>query len=166
MTDWDTTDNKTGEKMAKISKDGYERKAEYAARRMEANAENKNLTPAQHAALRDLAAARHQLHCGIDRLIKSAETGIDDTIIEAIGKINKSGLPNLKLPHQLGPDAFDIDCFQDPLFDVPEDADEYAGEYERIHEQWSAVHSAIDNYLRKTDSENKTFYAPTGMSRE
>ena len=153
--------------------DKYERKREWAARRMAENALNENLTQEQHEALAELAAARHNLHISIDRLIQGEDWSAERRLIKANIAIEESGLKPMDFIPTDESDFIDIDNLRlaTEIDEVPDEDDEeeyndwYVDFVHRVSGEWEDINTKIENYLREIDKKYGTNYAPSGMSR-
>ena len=161
--------------MAYLSKDQYNKRERNAMLRNEQNAEiaqQKGLTETQTDLLSELCAARHNMHCNIDRIIYSgAEYGLSE-IEELTDSINASGLPTISFgDFESDICHIDIDTF-DILYEVeqlPEDDAEREAwkdsHYEALYDQLEEVNAIIERYLTSIDKQYGTHYAPTGLQR-
>lgn len=156
------------------SKEVYDKKREYAARKMLKNKEINTLTENQHDILSDLCSIRHGLHSNMNEVVLSDSSDYKDTLILINDRLVESGLEKIdKIPLGHGEDFIDIDTM-DGLFEygeIPEDSDSdeyqdwYDEEYTRIHNELEELNKTIEKYLAKIDSIHKTSYCPTGLSR-
>ena len=154
--------------MGIISKEGYESKARYAAKRMAANKEIETLTEEQHDALSWLCSVRHELHSNKDSFFisESSDSGklYDYIDFEINQKLSECELPkiNWSVP------AFQITTDTDFYYNIPESEqndDKYFELKSECYEQLEEINKDIEKYLRKVDEEHKTNYCPTGASR-
>lgn len=161
--------------MAKVSKEGYERKREYAGKRMKENAAIDTLTSEQHEALSNLASVRHELHSNKHSAIISDEYGYTSKLLSVNEEINESGLtPMSFIGFKSEGDYIDIDTIS-LLFeteDVPDQADNpkeyqnwYDQNYERISNELEKLNTKIEKYLADIDKKHGTNYAPGGHTR-
>ena len=152
--------------MAKISKEGYERKREWVARRMAVNAVkggNSGLTEKQTDLLEELCSLRHDLHCNLAHVANSDEQGIKKNLVEINIDIKSSGLPHMAfIPSGDVADYIDIDMIAE-LHEYGEF--DYDEEYPRIYGELSDLNSQIEQYLSDIDKQYVTKYCPTGASR-
>lgn len=152
--------------MGIVSKEGYERKAEYAARRMEENKKIKSLTEEEHDMLAELCSLRHKIHTSIERL------WVEDTehLLEQLFEFNPGTLPPLKLSM----DIADIPSENDYYGNVYGDKDDYedyidwfehSEHYEEYCDVMNTINNEIESYLHEIDMKHGTNYCPTGMTR-
>lgn len=146
--------------MAIISKDGYDRKREYAARKMEENRLVDTLTAEQHDVLAWLCAYRHTMHVDQESLFHSESSNFS-TMWSDYDSINnrlcECGLSPITLP-----DSIDIPSDADGEFD--EDF-VYEEALESFFEIIEGINNTIESYLRDIDRTHHTNYCPTGASR-
>ena len=144
--------------MAYLDKEAYERKNEYAAKRMIKNSMIETLTPEQHEVLANVCQMRHRMHTHQDALFISGSSDhtlfwswIDYKINEMLSEV---GLPEMKFY-----DAY--------VTDLTYEIDEltYDEGYEIMIEYAEKVNDTIENYLRKIDEKHETEYCPTGNGR-
>ena len=119
-----------------------------------------------------LCEIRHEFHCNIDNIVKSADNDSMSDIVEIEKSINESGLPELDITSTL----YDIDDMNGLIYDygdnVPEDhesqefQDWYDDNYERIYSEVEKVNSDIEDYLRQIDETYGTHWCPTGQLRK
>lgn len=163
--------------MAKLNKEQYYRRAVNAERR---NANNEEIAisngmPEHWAELIfTLCRVRHEMHCNIDKLVKSSELDameIRESIVKVNSELRESGYDYIdSLPSSVG-DYIEIDSIDDiyEIEDLPSDDDErekYLSEkYDEIYEQWSAVNTNIETYLLSIDKKYGTKWCPTGIQR-
>lgn len=163
--------------MAKLNKEQYYRRAVNAERRKANNEEIaiSNGMPEHWAELIfTLCRVRHEMHCNIDKLVKSSECDamdIRNSIVEVNSELRESGYDYIdSLPSSVG-DYIEIDSIDDiyEIEDLPSDDDErekYLSEkYDEIYEQWSAVNTNIETYLLSIDKKYGTKWCPTGIQR-
>ena len=146
--------------MGIISRDGYDRKREYAARKMEENMLIGTLTETQHDALAWLCSLRHEMHTNQHHLFLSETAEYSEiwTKYDAInGKLTDCGLDTIELP-----DGTDIPCDFDCDDDSDFDYEETYGEFVKIMED---INNRIEAYLHDIDKKHGTDYCPTGKSR-
>lgn len=160
--------------MAYLNKQQYGYRRESAAARNLNNediAVQKGMTSDQASLISKLCAIRHEFHCNIDRIVKSAENDSMSDIVEIEKSINESGLPELDIVSRL----LDIDDLDGLVYeygeDVPEDHDSeefqnwYDDNYARIYSELEEVNKSIEKYLANIDNQNGTSWCPTGHSR-
>lgn len=129
------------------------------------------MTSDQASLISKLCAIRHEFHCNIDRIVKSAENDSMSDIVEIEKSINESGLPELDIVSRL----LDIDDLDGLVYeygeDVPEDHDSeefqnwYDDNYARIYSELEEVNKSIEKYLANIDNQNGTSWCPTGHLR-
>ena len=155
--------------MAYIDKEGYERKREWAAKRMAENSQIDTLTEEQHEALEWLCSVRHDVHCNQDDFFcdESANSSeywnyIDDgnggTIRE---KLMEAGLPEMKW--SFNPDMYTSESVCYELDYTEEEREE---ERERCLEMAEKFNLDIEKYLKTIDEQHGTNYCPSGASRK
>lgn len=160
--------------MAYLNKQQYEYRRESAAARNLNNediAVQKGMTSDQASLISKLCAIRHEFHCNIDRIVKSAENDSMSDIVEIEKSINESGLPELDIVSRL----LDIDDLDGLVYeygeDVPEDHDSeefqnwYDDNYARIYSELEEVNKSIEKYLANIDNQYGTSWCPTGHLR-
>lgn len=145
----------------------YEKRELNAARRMEQNAENENLTPAQHDVLATICRMRHELHTN-KRAVFYSESSKYSELREFISEVNDmfadNGFGDLDV-------SIDVD-------DIPSDADyEFEEDYEGTYADWEEekytecadmiedLNNSIERKLAEIDKETGTNYCPTGATR-
>jgi hypothetical protein len=163
------------------SKDIYQRKEEWAAKRMAKNAENENLTEEQHDALADLCRLRHEFHTSLDNIA----TGNDNNNVKRHLEEVNDRLDDLNLGRckaiddvQELADMNTVVEFKDD-YDCPKEEDfENDDDYQKAYDDWrddmytevyndfNNINNEIETYLRNIDKKYGTNYAPSGMSRE
>lgn len=160
--------------MAYLNKQQYEYRRESAAARNLNNediAVQKGMTSDQASLISKLCAIRHEFHCNIDRIVKSADNDSMSDIVEIEKSINESGLPELDIVSML----LDIDDLDGLVYeygeDVPEDHDSeefqnwYDDNYARIYSELEEVNKSIEKYLANIDNQYGTRWCPTGQLR-
>ena len=160
--------------MAYLNKQQYEYRRESAAARNLNNedvAVQKGMTSDQASLISKLGASRHEFHCTIDRIVKSADNDSMSDIVEIEKSINESGLPELDIVSRL----LDIDDIDGLVYeygeDVPEDHDSeefqnwYDDNYARIYSELEEVNKSIEKYLANIDNQYGTHWCPTGQLR-
>lgn len=112
--------------MAYLNKAQYDYRREAAAARNISNEEiavHNGMTSEQAELISKLCAIRHEFHCNIDNIVKSADNDSISDIVEIEKSINESGLPELDIVSIL----LDIDDLDGLIYeygeDVPEDHD-------------------------------------------
>lgn len=159
---------------AYLSKDAYDKKREYAARKMMRNKEIDSLTDEQHDALSNLCSIRHKLHTNMDKVTKSDNDNIKKDIVIANIQIRESGLNPMEFVPLDEIDYIDIDTIEDLYIyeedSIPEDEEERQNwldyNYERIYSELSILNNKIETYLKQIDEQYGTEYCPTGLSRK
>lgn len=158
----------------------YLNKAQYDYRRESAAARNLNneeiavengMTEYQAELISKLCAVRHNFHCNIDNIVKSADNDSMSDIVEIEKSINESGLPELDIVSML----LDIDDLDGLIYeygdDVPEDHDSqefqdwYDDNYARISSELEGINKNIEKYLSNIDAKYGTSWCPTGALR-
>lgn len=158
----------------------YLNKAQYDYRRESAAARNLNnediavehgMTSEQAELISKLCAVRHEFHCNIDNIVKSADNDSMSDIVEIEKSINDSGLPELDIVSML----LDIDDLDGLIYeygnDVPEDHDSqefqdwYDDNYARIYSELEGINKSIEIYLSNIDEKYGTHWCPTGALR-
>lgn len=158
----------------------YLNKAQYDYRRESAAARNLNnediavehgMTSEQAELISKLCAVRHEFHCNIDNIVKSADNDSMSDIVEIEKSINDSGLPELDIVSML----LDIDDLDGLIYeygnDVPEDHDSqefqdwYDDNYARIYSELEGINKSIEIYLSNIDAKYGTHWCPTGALR-
>lgn len=160
--------------MAYLNKAQYDYRRESAAARNLNNediAVQKGMTSDQASLISKLCAIRHEFHCNIDRIVKSADNDSMSDIVEIEKSINESGLPELDIVSML----LDIDDLDGLVYeygeDVPEDHDSeefqnwYDDNYARIYSELEEVNKSIEKYLANIDNQYGTRWCPTGQLR-
>lgn len=160
--------------MAYLNKQQYEYRRESAAARNLNNediAVQKGMTSDQASLISKLCAIRHEFHCNIDRIVKSADNDSMSDIVEIEKSINESGLPELDIVSML----LDIDDLDGLIYeygnDVPEDHDSqefqdwYDDNYARISSELEEINKNIEIYLSNIDAKYGTHWCPTGALR-
>lgn len=158
----------------------YLNKAQYDYRRESAAARNLNneeiavehgMTSEQAELISKLCAIRHEFHCNIDKIVKSADNDSMSDMVEIEKSINDSGLPELDIVSML----LDIDDLDGLIYeygnDVPEDHDSqefqdwYDDNYARISSELEGINKNIEKYLSNLDAKYGTHWCPTGALR-
>lgn len=158
---------------AYFSQDIYDRKREYAARRMEKNKEIKTLTSEQHDILAELCKVRHEFHISMDNIVKTDSKQLKKDLVRINIELREEGLETISsIPSGDITDYIDIDTIDElyEIEDFPEDDEErnewYIENYERIMDELNSLHSDIEDYLYKIDKEYGTDYFPGGHTRK
>lgn len=160
--------------MAYLNQRQYDYRRESAAARNlnnEAIAVENGMTEYQASLISKLCAIRHNFHCNIDRIVKSADNDSMSDIVEIEKSINESGLPELDIVSML----LDIDDLDGLIYeygnDVPEDHDSqefqdwYDDNYARISSELEGINKNIEKYLSNIDAKYGTSWCPTGALR-
>lgn len=161
--------------MAKLSREAYDGRREWAARRMAENAKIDSLTQEQHDLLAELCTFRHNLHCSWDSLANGNAQDIEAQISEYYEDTLSDRTRRL-----FGEAAYNLIDYNTTA-DDPEDVEEYMGiptdlyndDYnewcERIREAdfdlFSTINSEIESFLTRIDNKYGTSYAPSGATR-
>lgn len=163
----------TGNLMAYLNQKQYDYRRESAAARNINNEEiavEHGMSEEQAELISRLCAVRHEFHCNIDNIVKSADNDSMSDILEIEKSINESGLPELDISMLL-----DIDDLDGLIYeygeDVPEDHDSeeyrdwYDDNYARIYSELEEINKNIEKYLANIDSLYGTHWCPTGTLR-
>lgn len=164
----------TGNLMAYLKQKQYDYRRESAAARNLNNEEiavEHGMSEEQAELISRLCAIRHEFHCNIDNIVKSADNDSMSDIVEIEKSINESGLPELDIVSML----LDIDDLDGLIYeygeDVPEDHDSeefrdwYDDYYARIYSELEEINKNIEKYLANIDSQYGTHWCPTGQLR-
>lgn len=164
----------TGNLMAHLNQKQYDYRRESAAARNLNNEEiavEHGMTSEQAELISKLCAVRHEFHCNIDKIVKSADNDSMSDIVEIEKSINESGLPELDIVSML----LDIDDLDGLIYeygnDVPEDHDSqefqdwYDDNYARISNELEEINKNIEKYLSNIDAKYGTHWCPTGALR-
>lgn len=164
----------TGNLMAYLNQKQYDYRRESAAARNLNNEEiavEQGMTSEQAELISKLCAVRHEFHCNIDNIVKSADNDSMSDIVEIEKSINESGLPELDIVSML----LDIDDLDGLIYeygnDVPEDHDSqefqdwYDDNYARISSELEEINKNIEIYLSNIDAKYGTHWCPTGALR-
>lgn len=164
----------TGNLMAYLNQKQYDYRRESAAARNLNNEEiavEHGMTSEQAELISKLCAVRHEFHCNIDNIVKSADNDSMSDIVEIEKSINESGLPELDIVSML----LDIDDLDGLIYeygnDVPEDHDSqefqdwYDDNYARISSELERINKNIEKYLSNIDAKYGTHWCPTGALR-
>lgn len=164
----------TGNLMSYLNQKQYEYRRESAAARNLNNEEiavEHGMTSEQAELISKLCAIRHEFHCNIDNIVKSADNDSMSDFVEIEKYINESGLPELDIVSML----LDIDDLDGLIYeygnDVPEDHDSqdfrdwYDDNYARISSELEGINKNIEKYLSNIDAKYGTHWCPTGALR-
>lgn len=164
----------TGIFMAYLNQKQYDYRRESAAARNLNNEEiavEHGMSEEQAGLISKLCAIRHEFHCNIDNIVKSADNDSMSDIVEIEKSINESGLPELDIVSML----LDIDDLDGLIYeygdDVPEDHDSqefqdwYDDNYARIYSELEGINENIEKYLSNIDAKYGTHWCPTGALR-
>lgn len=164
----------TGIFMAYLNQRQYDYRRESAAARNLNNEEiavEHGMSEEQAEIISKLCAIRHEFHCNIDKIVKSADNDSMSDIVEIEKSINESGLPELDIVSML----LDIDDLDGLIYeygnDVPEDHDSqefqdwYDDNYARISSELEGINKNIEKYLSNIDAKYGTHWFPTGALR-
>jgi hypothetical protein len=166
--------------MGFVNKDGYERKAAYAARKNLENAKIDTLTAEQHDTLAWLCSVRHKIHTNQESFFW-AESGAFDELWKYIDeKINNTlsacGLEPI-------PFGSSLDVWTDSLiFELKDEFVEECGDQyelseesdmatllsaglEIMYDKVGEYNKQIEAYLQNIDEKHGTRYAPTCATR-
>jgi hypothetical protein len=155
----------------RLSKEAYEGKREWAAKKMAENRNIESMTEEQHDAMANLASVRHDFHVNMGKIIFDDEMNQRNKLIEANALLMESGLPRMDFIPVSLEDYIDIDTIDllKQIEDVPEDENELQiwtdENYERIYSELSELHGRIESYMSDIDSKYGTSYAPSGHTR-
>ncbi|MFA5068076.1 MAG: hypothetical protein WC466_08610 [Candidatus Izemoplasmatales bacterium] len=153
------------------SKDVYDKKREYAARKMAKNKDIDTMTDEQHDAVANLCSIRHELHTNMHNVAISDDQNIKKKIVLANIQLRESDLPHMSFVPLDEIDYIDIDSIEDLklMGENPENDEEknewYTENYYRISNELSELNSNIEKYLKQIDEKYGTSYCPTGLSR-
>jgi hypothetical protein len=157
----------------------YLNKAQYDYRRESAAARNLNneeiavehgMSEEQAELISRLCAIRHEFHCNIDNIVKSADNDSISDIVEIEKSINESGLPELDIVSML----LDIDDLDGLIYEYGDDVpdhdsqefqDWYDDNYARIYSELEEINNNIEIYLSNIDAKYGTHWCPTGALR-
>lgn len=164
----------TGNLMAYLNQKQYDYRRESAAARNLNNEEiavEHGMSEEQAGLISKLCAIRHEFHCNIDKIVKSADNDSMSDIVEIEKSINDSGLPELDIVSML----LDIDDLDGLIYeygdDVPDDhnsqefQDWYDDNYARISSELEGINKNIEKYLSNLDAKYGTHWCPTGALR-
>lgn len=164
----------TGNLMAYLNLKQYDYRRESAAARNINNEEiavEHGMSEEQAGLISKLCAVRHEFHCNIDNIVKSADNDSMSDIVAIEKSINDSGLPELDIVSML----LDIDDLDGLIYeygnDVPEDHDSqefqdwYDDNYARIYSELEGINKSIEIYLSNIDAKYGTHWCPTGALR-
>ncbi len=175
--------------MSYLSKEAYEGKAEFAARRMMENAENKSLTLEQHEALAELCKIRHEIHsAGVDHIWADQNELTD--LMRVQDRLNELDLPCPTFYDEGEINGSYIVCYDDYcdhtisdewqeahdacIDDVDNDEDYPGSELDwcivdymksKLADQLEDLNRQIEKYLKSIDEKYGTDYEPSGASR-
>lgn len=163
----------TGNLMAYLNQKQYDYRRESAAARNLNNEEiavEHGMTSEQAELISKLCAVRHEFHCNIDNIVKSADNDSMSDIVEIEKSINESGLPELDIVSML----LDIDDLDGLIYEYGDDVpdhdsqefqDWYDDNYARIYSELEEVNKSIEKYLANIDNQYGTRWCPTGQLR-
>lgn len=159
--------------MAYLNKAQYDHRRESAAARNLTNEEiavEHGMSEEQAALISRLCAVRHEFHCNIDNIVKSADNDSMSGIVEIEKSINDSGLPELDIVSML----LDIDDLDGLIYEYGDDVpdhdsqefqDWYDDNYARISSELEGINNSIEKYLSEIDAKYGTHWCPTGALR-
>ena len=128
------------------------------------------MTSEQAELISKLCAVRHEFHCNIDNIVKSADNDSMSDIVEIEKSINESGLPELDIVSML----LDIDDLDGLIYEYGDDVpdhdsqefqDWYDDNYARISSELEGINKNIEKYLSNIDAKYGTHWCPTGALR-
>ena len=163
----------TGNLMAYLNQKQYDYRRESAAARNLNNEEiavEHGMTSEQAELISKLCAVRHEFHCNIDNIVKSADNDSMSDIVEIEKSINESGLPELDIVSML----LDIDDLDGLIYEYGDDVpdhdsqefqDWYDDNYARIYSELEGINNSIEKYLSEIDAKYGTHWCPTGALR-
>lgn len=163
----------TGNLMAHLNQKQYDYRRESAAARNLNNEEiavEHGMSEEQAALISRLCAIRHEFHCNIDNIVKSADNDSMSDIVEIEKSINESGLPQLNVASIL----LDIDDLDGLIYEYGDDVpdhdsqdfqDWYDDNYARIYSELEEINKNIEIYLSNIDAKYGTHWCPTGALR-
>ena len=163
----------TGNLMAYLNQKQYDYRRESAAARNLNNEEiavEHGMSEEQAALISRLCAIRHEFHCNIDNIVKSADNDSMSDIVEIEKSINESGLPELDIVSML----LDIDDLDGLIYEYGDDVpdhdsqefqDWYDDNYARISSELERINNSIEKYLSEIDAKYGTHWCPTGALR-
>lgn len=155
--------------MAYLTKNAYECKREWAAKRMAENAEVETLTTEQHGVLEWLCTVRHNVHCNQgdffnDEAPNNSEYWNYIDSADGCGiirdRLKAAGLPVLRWSFSVDDYMTDGICYE--LGYTEEEREE---EREKCFEMAEKFNSDIENYLTQIDKKHGTSYCPSGATR-
>ena len=159
--------------MAYLNQRQYDYRRESAAARNLNNEEiavEHGMSEEQAALISRLCAIRHEFHCNIDNIVKSADNDSMSDIVEIEKSINESGLPELDIVSML----LDIDDLDGLIYEYGDDVpdhdsqefqDWYDDNYARISSELEGINKNIEKYLSNIDKKYGTSWCPTGALR-
>ena len=159
--------------MAYLNQKQYDYRRESAAARNLNNEEiavEHGMSEEQAALISRLCAIRHEFHCNIDNIVKSADNDSMSDIVEIEKSINESGLPELDIVSML----LDIDDLDGLIYEYGDDVpdhdsqefqDWYDDNYARISSELEGINNSIEKYLSEIDAKYGTHWCPTGALR-
>jgi hypothetical protein len=156
--------------MAHLNKEAYDRKREWAARRMAKNSEVETLTESQHAVIEWLCSVRHDVHSSQEDFFYAGcgnysefWSYIEDKSGEST--INR-GLKNVGLPTiNFNINMLDYRSDMDYNEDFWETQMTYDEAYEEVIEMAEKFNNKIEAYLLEIDKTHGTNYCPVGVQR-
>ena len=163
----------SGNLMAYLNQKQYDYRRESAAARNLNNEEiavEHGMSEEQAALISRLCAIRHEFHCNIDNIVKSADNDSMSDIVEIEKSINESGLPELDIVSML----LDIDDLDGLIYEYGDDVpdhdsqefqDWYDDNYARISSELEGINNSIEKYLSEIDAKYGTHWCPTGALR-
>ena len=162
--------------MAHLNDNQYTYRREKAAARAVGNeeiAKEHGMTDEQAALISRLCTLRHELHCNMDSIVRGGDGArqLEQELCDWESDSCKAGLPLIDLYDRL----CEVDTMDGLIYHYGEnvpanhDSEEFAAwyneEYERIHDEVSALHQSIECYLADIDKQYGTHWCPTGALR-
>lgn len=154
--------------MAYLTKEAYEGKREWVARRMAENREIDTLTEEQHEVIEWLCSVRHDVHCNQEDFFIGESSNCDKYwgYIEdgCGGEINKklSDVGLDKVDWSFNPEMYDTDSI---CYELGYSEEEIEEARESCMEMASKFNNDIEKYLTNIDKQHGTSYCPSGATR-
>lgn len=172
--------------MSVVSKEGYERKQQYAENKMKLNEEiaiENGLNEEQIEVIEDLCRIRHEMHCNQKDFFASESYNFN-IFWDYVDSDNENSiylkLVEVNLP-EIDFSSIDLLCendsdyldYDNDLEEYDEDSEEYEERkqelydeaYDRVIVEAEKINKIIENYLFEIDKKYNTNYCPTGLSR-
>lgn len=150
--------------MGLLDKEAYERKREWAAKRMTENSLIDSLAPEQHEVLSWLCSVRHDVHCNQEAFWYSEYSGHSE-YWDYINYIINDKLKSVNLPcieWSFSPDDYMTDSI---CYELGYDDDEIEEEMKNCFNMSNIFNNDIEHFLLKFDKEHGTNYCPSGFTR-